>query len=318
MAEAPSSETLIERFLEMLSAERNAAANTRAAYKRDLEDAAKFMAARKIGLGTTATADLSAYLADLDRRGLTARSSARRLSALRQFFKFLVAEKVRGDDPSAAVDGPKLGRALPKLLDEEELLRLIEVCAALDGPNGTRLKALVELSYASGLRVSELVGMPLAAVLREQPVLIVRGKGSKERMVPLNPAARGALNAYLAHRGSFLPKTANGKPGASPHLFPSRGRQGHLTRQRYGQLLKDLALKADIAPERISPHVLRHAFATHLLDHGADLRSLQKMLGHADIATTQIYTHVAGGRLKALVEAHHPLAAGRGRKKAER
>ena len=321
MAETPSSETLIERFLEMLAAERNAAANTRAAYKRDLLDAAAFTASRKVALGETVTADLSAYLAALDTRGLTARSSARRLSALRQFFKFLVAEKVRGDDPSAAIDGPKLGRPLPKLLDEEEMTRLIEVCAALDGPTGTRLKALVELSYASGLRVSELVGMPLAAVLRDQPVLIVRGKGSKERMVPLNPAARAALNAYLAHRAAFLPKGANGKPGgkpaASPHLFPSRGRQGHLTRQRYGQMLKDLALKADIAPERISPHVLRHAFATHLLDHGADLRSLQKMLGHADIATTQIYTHVAGGRLKALVEAHHPLAAGRGRKKSE-
>jgi len=314
----PGDDLLIERFLEMMAAERNAAANTRAAYLRDLKDAAGFMPSRKTTLGIAGTDDLSAYLAALANRGMTPRSAARRLSALRQFFKFLVAENQRGDDPSAVIDGPKLGRPLPKLLDEAEMTSLIAVCAALDGASGARLRALVELSYASGLRVSELVQMPLAAVLREQPVLIVRGKGSKERMVPLNPAARGALNAYLAHRGSFLPKTANGKPGASPHLFPSRGRQGHLTRQRYGQLLKDLALKADIAPERISPHVLRHAFATHLLDHGADLRSLQKMLGHADIATTQIYTHVAGGRLKALVEAHHPLAAGRGRKKAER
>jgi integrase/recombinase XerD len=298
MGEAPSSETLIERFLEMLSAERNAAANTRAAYKRDLEDAAKFMAARPAALGDAATADLSAYLAALDRKGISARSSARRLSALRQFFKFLVAEQLRNDDPSAAIDGPKLGRPLPRLLGEEEM---------------ARLKALVELSYASGLRVSELVGMPLAAVLREQPVLIVRGKGSKERMVPLNAPARAALTAYLEHRTAFLPKGAKN----SPHLFPSRGKQGHLTRQRFGQLLKDLALKAQLDPVRISPHVLRHAFATHLLDHGADLRSLQKMLGHADIATTQIYTHVAGRRLADLVEAHHPLAAGRGRKKTE-
>jgi integrase/recombinase XerD len=313
MGEAPSSETLIERFLEMLSAERNAAANTRAAYKRDLEDAAKFMAARPAALGDAATADLSAYLAALDRKGISARSSARRLSALRQFFKFLVAEQLRNDDPSAAIDGPKLGRPLPRLLGEEEMARLIEVCAALDGPSGARLKALVELSYASGLRVSELVGMPLAAVLREQPVLIVRGKGSKERMVPLNAPARAALTAYLEHRTAFLPKGAKN----SPHLFPSRGKQGHLTRQRFGQLLKDLALKAQLDPVRISPHVLRHAFATHLLDHGADLRSLQKMLGHADIATTQIYTHVAGRRLADLVEAHHPLAAGRGRKKTE-
>ena len=310
--ETPSAETLIDRYLEMLSAERNAAANTRAAYERDLKDAAKFLASRKVTLGETATADLSAYLTAMDKKGIAARSAARRLSALRQFFKFLVAENIRSDDPSAAIDGPKLGRPLPKLLDEDEMVRLIEVCAALDGPSGARLKALVELSYASGLRVSELVGMPLATVLREQPVLIVRGKGSKERMVPLNPAARSALNAYLEHRKSFLPKGTKN----SPHLFPSRGKAGHLTRQRFGQLLKDLAVQANIAPERISPHVLRHAFATHLLDHGADLRSLQKMLGHADIATTQIYTHVAGRRLKELVEAHHPLAGPR-RKKTE-
>jgi integrase/recombinase XerD len=313
MAETPSSDTLIERFLEMLSAERNAAANTSAAYQRDLKDAAKFMAARKVTLGETATADLSAYLAAMARKGLAARSTARHLSALRQFFKFLVAEQVRSDDPSAAIDGPKLGRPLPKLLDEDEMVRLIEICAALDGANGARLKALVELSYASGLRVSELVGLPLAAVLREQPVLIVRGKGSKERMVPLNAPARSALTAYLEHRKVFLPKDTKN----SPHLFPSRGKDGHLTRQRFGQMLKELALKANIAPERISPHVLRHAFATHLLDHGADLRSLQKMLGHADIATTQIYTHVAGRRLAELVEAHHPLAAASRRKKTE-
>jgi integrase/recombinase XerD len=190
---------------------------------------------------------------------------------------------------------------------------LIEVCAALDGPNGARLKALVELSYASGLRVSELVGLPLSAALRDQPVLIVRGKGSKERMVPLNAPARAALNAYLQHRETFLPKAKK----TSTYLFPSRGKEGHLTRQRYGQMLKELGMKAGIAPERISPHVLRHAFATHLLDHGADLRSLQKMLGHADIATTQIYTHVAGRRLQQLVEQHHPLArmkSGKGKK----
>jgi integrase/recombinase XerD len=313
MAETLSSDTLIERFLEMLSAERNVAANTSAAYQRDLKDAAKFMASRKLTLSDTATADLSAYLAAMAKKGLAARSTARHLSALRQFFKFLVAEQVRGDDPSAGIDGPKLGRPLPKLLDEDEMVRLIEICAALDGPNGARLKALVELSYASGLRVSELVGLPLAAVLREQPVLIVRGKGAKERMVPLNAPARSALTAYLEHRKVFLPKDTKN----SPHLFPSRGKDGHLTRQRFGQMLKELALKANIAPERISPHVLRHAFATHLLDHGADLRSLQKMLGHADIATTQIYTHVAGRRLAELVEAHHPLAAAARRKKTE-
>jgi len=310
----PSSETLIERFLEMLSAERNAAANTRAAYRRDLEDAAKFAASRKTVLGDVVTADLSAYLAALDRRGMSARSAARRLSALRQFFKFLLAENVRADDPTAALDGPKLGRPLPKLLAEEEMAALIELCTALDGATGARLKALVELSYASGLRVSELVQLPLAAVLREQPVLVVRGKGSKERMVPLNAPARAALTAYLSLRAQFLAKDAKGQPKPSPYLFPSRGKEGHLTRQRYGQMLKELAAQAGIAPERISPHVLRHAFATHLLDHGADLRSLQKMLGHADIATTQIYTHVAGRRLHELVQQHHPLATTKRRK----
>jgi integrase/recombinase XerD len=245
---------------------------------------------------------------------MAARSAARRLSALRQFYKFLVAEKHRADDPSAALDGPKLGRPLPKLLAEDEMAALIAACAALDGANGARLRALVELSYASGLRVSELVQMPLAAVLREQPVIVVRGKGAKERMVPLNAPARAALNAYLAQRAVFLAKDAKGAAKASPFLFPSRGKEGHLTRQRFGQLLKELGAKAGIATERISPHVLRHAFATHLLDHGADLRSLQKMLGHADIATTQIYTHVAGRRLQELVEKHHPLAAAKRRK----
>jgi integrase/recombinase XerD len=301
---APSAETLIERFIEMMSAERNASANTRSAYKRDLDDAARFMAGKRTSLGGARTEDVGAYLAHLKKRGLNARSAARRLSALRQFYRFLLAERQRGDDPTAAIDGPKLDRALPKLLDEAEMNALIEVCAALDGPNGARLRALVELSYASGLRVSELVQMPLAAVLREQPVLVVRGKGSKERMVPLNAPARTALNAYLQHRNAFLPKGRK----TSIYLFPSRGEAGHLTRQRYGQMLKELGMKAGIAPQRISPHVLRHAFATHLLDHGADLRSLQKMLGHADIATTQIYTHVAGRRLKELVETHHPLA----------
>jgi integrase/recombinase XerD len=309
---APS-EILVERFLEMLSAERNASANTRAAYKRDLVDATGFLASRKSVLGEAKTEDLSAYLAALDRRGMKVRSAARRLSALRQFYKFLLAERERADDPTAALDGPKLDRPLPKLLDEAEMTALIDICTALDGPNGARLKALVELSYASGLRVSELVGLPLSAALRDQPVLIVRGKGSKERMVPLNAPARSALTAYLQHRNAFLPKDRK----TSTYLFPSRGKEGHLTRQRYGQMLKELGMKAGIAPERISPHVLRHAFATHLLDHGADLRSLQKMLGHADIATTQIYTHVAGRRLQQLVEQHHPLAQvkpGKGKK----
>jgi integrase/recombinase XerD len=193
-------------------------------------------------------------------------------------------------------------------LSEEEMTALIAVCNALDGAEGARLLAMIELLYATGLRVSELVKLPVSVVMRDQPFLTVKGKGGKERLVPLNGPARVALNAYLAHRPGFL-------KGESPFLFPSRGKEGHLTRQRFGQLLKEIALKAGIDPTGISPHVLRHAFATHLLDHGADLRSLQKMLGHADISTTQIYTHVQQDRLKSLVEAHHPLAKSTSRRR---
>jgi integrase/recombinase XerD len=299
-----ASDHQLDSFLEMLAVERNAAANTRAAYKRDLKDLAKFLAGRNVTLSQAYAEDLRDYLAHLNRRKTSARTAARRLSALRQFYKFLIAEGRRTDDPTAAIDAPKLGRPLPKLLSEEEMARLIAACAELEGAEGARLTVLLELLYAAGLRVSELVKLPLAAVLRDQPVLIVRGKGSKDRMVPLNAPARSAINVYLGHRARFLPK--DGKP--SSFLFPSRGVEGHLTRQRFGQMLKDLAVAAGIAPDSISPHVVRHAFATHLLDHGADLRSLQKMLGHADIATTQIYTHVAGDRLKSLVTQHHPLA----------
>ncbi len=291
----------------MLAAERNAAANTRAAYRRDLKDLTAFLGPRATTLSQASADDLRAYLAHLARRETSSRTAARRLSALRQFYKFLIAEGRRGDDPTAAIDAPRLGRPLPKLLSEEEMSRLIAVCGTLEGPEGARLGVMIELLYAAGLRVSELVKLPLAAVLRDQPVLIVRGKGSKDRMVPLNAPARAAINVYLGHRAHFLPKDRE----ASPFLFPSRGVEGHLTRQRFGQMLKDLAIAAGIPPDRISPHVIRHAFATHLLDHGADLRSLQKMLGHADIATTQIYTHVAGDRLKTLVAEHHPLAAAR-------
>ena len=294
----------LDSFLEMLAVERNAAANTRAAYKRDLKDLAKFLEGRNAVLSKAYPEDLREYLAHLSQRKTSARTAARRLSALRQFYKFLIAEGRRTDDPTAAIDAPRLGRPLPKLLSEDEMARLIAACAELEGAEGARLTVLLELLYAAGLRVSELVKLPLAAVLRDQPVLIVRGKGSKDRMVPLNAPARSAINAYLGYRARFLPK--EGKP--SSFLFPSRGVEGHLTRQRFGQMLKDLAIAAGIAPDSISPHVVRHAFATHLLDHGADLRSLQKMLGHADIATTQIYTHVAGDRLKALVTQHHPLA----------
>lgn len=299
----------LDAFLEMLTAERNAAPNTKTAYRRDLEEIGIFLAKRGKDLTGAASEDLSAYLSMLAAADAKPSTAARRLSALRQYYKFVVGEGWRSDDPTAALDSPKLGRPLPKLLDEDEMARLIQACVALDGAEGARLTALTELLYAAGLRVSELVALPLAAALRDQPFLIVRGKGSKERMVPLNQSAKAALAAYLEVRPEFLPKDKKGAPvKASPWLFPSRGAAGHLTRQRFGQMLKEIAVKAGIDPARLSPHVIRHAFATHLLDHGADLRALQKMLGHADITTTQIYTHVVSGRLKDLVARHHPLA----------
>lgn len=300
---APAKRDLaLDGFLEMLTAERNAAANTLAAYKHDLEDAQGYLRGRGTDLASADTVALRGYLTALAAADLSPRTQARRLSALRQFYRFLVDDGQRGNDPATALDAPKLGRPLPKLLSEEEMLAVIEVCRGLDGAEGARLLAMVELLYASGLRVSELVRLPIAAVMRDQPFMTVTGKGNKERLVPLNPPAKAALSAYLTHRPAFT------RGQASPYLFPSRGKEGHLTRQRFGQLLKEIGLKAGLDPARISPHVLRHAFATHLLDHGADLRSLQKMLGHADIATTQIYTHVQEERLKSLVEAHHPLS----------
>ena len=304
-AQAKRPDPLLERFLEMLQAERNASPNTQEAYQRDLKDLAAFLSVQGSTLERADPAQLRAYLGALTKAGMAPRSQARRLSAMRQFYRFLAAEGLRSDDPAATLDAPRLGRPLPKLIDESEAGRLIDAARALKaGAERERLVLLLELLYGGGLRVSELVGLPLSAALREPKVLVLRGKGGKERMVPLGAPARSALGAYLKHREFFLVKR---RP--SSWLFPSRGKGGHLTRQRMAQLLKGLASAAGIAPERLSPHVLRHAFATHLLDHGADLRSVQKMLGHADIATTQIYTHVSGERLARLVESHHPLAA---------
>jgi integrase/recombinase XerD len=297
-----------EAFLEMMAAERGAADNTLAAYRRDLADAAAFLGRRGVALGEAAAADLRAYLRHLSGRGMAARTQARRLSALRQFFRFRLGEGRRPDDPTDALDGPRLGRPLPKPLGEADVAALIAAASRMGGPEGLRLTAAVELLYATGMRVSELASLPLAAVARGRPALVVRGKGGRERLVPLGEPARRALDAYAAVRAAFLPKGKSGTPRESPYLFPSRGRAGHLTRHRLGQLLKDLAARAGIDPAKVSPHVLRHAFATHLLDRGADLRSVQKMLGHADIATTQIYTHVVKERLVRTVAEHHPLA----------
>jgi integrase/recombinase XerD len=298
----------IEAFLEMLAAERGAARLTLSAYRADLEDLASFFAARGGALESADAAALREYVGAMTAHGLAPRTLARRLSATRQFFRFLISDGGRADDPTADLDPPRLGRPLPKILSRSEVEALVTAAAEWPGEEGVRLRCIVELLYATGLRVSELVGLPLAAVRRDPRFLVVRGKGAKERIVPLSEPARRALAEYLACRGVFIPRAEVGSSKAERWLFPSRGGEGHLTRQRCGQLLKELALKAGLDPARLSPHVLRHAFASHLLDGGADLRSVQQMLGHADITTTQIYTHVQGERLRLLVETAHPLA----------
>ncbi len=306
MPEIAETQPCVETFLEMLAAERGAARLTVAAYRTDLAHLAQYFGA---GIARAATDDLRGYFGALAKSGIGARTAARRLSAFRQFFRFLVVEGARRDDPTRALDAPRIPRTLPKHLDERETEALLAVVKKRTGPEGQRLTCLIELLYGAGLRVSELVSLPVAAAQRDPRSLIIRGKGDKERLVPLGDQARAALKAYLEERWRFL---RNGK--TSTYLFPSRGREGHLTRRRCGQLMKELALEAGLDPARLSPHVLRHAFASHLIDHGADLRSVQEMLGHADIATTQIYTHVQSGRLQRLVAEHHPLARRKGRR----
>ena len=303
----------MESFLEMLAAERGAAVNTLEAYRRDLVDFSEFVAATRRGrpLEESDPSIIKAYLAHMSAAGLAPRTSARRLSALRQFFRFLYSEGLRKDDPCATIDSPKLGRSLPKLLSEEEVERLLSTARQHQGAEGLRQAALLEVLYATGLRVSELVGLPLSAILRNGSMLIVKGKGGKERMVPLGDPASAALSDYKAVRENFIPGKGD-RRGSSPWLFPSRSKDGHLTRIRLAQLLKAAAIEAGLDPARVSPHVLRHSFASHLLAHGADLRSLQQMLGHSDISTTQIYTHVLEDRLKRLVNESHPLAAIKG------
>jgi integrase/recombinase XerD len=294
----------VESFLEMLLAERGAAANTIEAYRRDLTQFAARLAARGVSIEAADTDAVRDYLQGLARVGLAPGTSARHLSSIRQFYRFLFVEGIRSQDVTAGIDSPRRGRTLPKVLGEGEVDALLVAARAIEGVEGVRLTALLEILYATGLRVSELVTLPLSALPREAGVLIVLGKGGRERMVPLGGAAIGAVTAYRAVRGHFLPAGREVK-----WLFPSRGAKGHLTRQRFAQLLKRLAVDASIDPARVSPHVLRHAFASHLLANGADLRSVQQMLGHADISTTQIYTHILDERLKSLVQAHHPLAA---------
>jgi len=295
----------------MVAAERGGAANTLAAYERDLADYSAFLAATGRSVDTAGTTDLRAYLANLAGRGFAAASVARRLSAIRQFHRFLYAEGHRRDDPAAAVAGPKRGRPLPKVLSVAEVDRLIAVArngaAAPDLPEPERLRSrrllcLIELLYATGLRISELVALPASAARRDERMLIVRGKGGKERLVPLNSDAKAAMRAYLDARAASGRGTADAK-----WLFASSGDSGHLTRQHAARELKQLAAAVGFDAARVSPHVLRHAFASHLLQNGADLRVVQTLLGHADISTTQIYTHVLDERLKSLVRDLHPL-----------
>ncbi len=292
----------------MLRAERGASKNTEAAYSADLRHLFAFVARRRQGPLTTDANALRAYLKSLDYVGMTPRTVARRLSVIRQFFRFLLTERLRDDDPASTLDAPRLGRPLPKVMSREEVDRLIDAAQGKGDADGGRMATLLEILYGTGLRVSELVTLPLSADERDPSVLVVRGKGDKERLVPLSDPARAAIARWLNVRGGLLDDGET-----SRFLFPSRGRTGHLTRQRFAQLLKEAALAAGIDPARVSPHVLRHAFASHLLEGGADLRSVQLMLGHADIATTQIYTHVLDEKLRSLVQDKHPLARRRRR-----
>lgn len=284
----------------MLLAERGAAQNTLDSYRRDL---VHFDGYLNSDLSQATTEDIRQYLAELEAVGLSRATAARRLSALRQFFRFLIAEGVREDNPTSKVDSPRRSRPLPKILSQKEVDLLLEAARKVGGPEGVRLVALMEMLYATGLRVSELLMLPYPLNQPEAEYIVVRGKGGRERMVPLSPPAIRALSDYDEVRTRFLRRAADGK-----WLFPSRSRGGHLTRQRFSQLVKELAEAAQIDPSKVSPHTLRHAFASHLLANGADLRAVQQMLGHADISTTQIYTHVLQERMKSLVEDHHPLS----------
>ncbi|MDE2376016.1 site-specific tyrosine recombinase XerD [Bradyrhizobium sp.] len=307
---------LIGLFLDMLAAEQGAGPNTLDAYRRDLSDFSEFLGRSGQTFIGAETQVLRDYLADLDARGFKSSSIARRLSAMRHLFRFLLNERVRADDPAAILSGPKRGRGLPKVLSISDVDRMLrrakELSDAAEASASQRLRALrlyclLEVLYATGLRVSELVALPRSAARRDARMIVVRGKGDKERLVPLNDASRAAMADYLAAMDATKSDRKNSL-AASKWLFPSFGESGHLTRQHFGRDLKELAAAAGLQPRLVSPHVLRHAFASHLLHNGADLRIVQTLLGHTDISTTQIYTHVVEERLKSLVRDLHPLA----------
>src|SRR6266404_1031440 len=307
---------LINLFLDMLAAEQGAGDNTLDAYRRDLTDLSEFLARTGQGFAGVETQALRDYLADLDVRGFKSSSVARRLSAMRHLFRFLLNERIRSDDPAAILSGPKRGRGLPKVLSISDVDRMLtrakELTLAAEASPLQRLRAmrlycLLEVLYATGLRVSELVSLPRSAARQDARMIVVRGKGNKERLVPLNEASRQAMTDHLAAMETLRPQQTR-NAAASKWLFPSFGESGHLTRQHFARDLKELAASAGLAPRLVSPHVLRHAFASHLLHNGADLRIVQTLLGHTDISTTQIYTHVVEERLKSLVRDLHPLA----------
>jgi integrase/recombinase XerD len=306
---------LINLFLDMLAAEQGAGENTLDAYRRDLTDFSEFLGKAGQNFAGAETDVLRNYLADLDTRGFKSSSVARRLSAMRHLYRFLLNERIRGDDPAAILSGPKRGRGLPKVLsisDVDRMLTRAKELAEQDVSPQQRLRALrlyclLEVLYATGLRVSELVALPISASRRDARMIVVRGKGNKERLVPLNEASRQAMADYLAAIDALKPEKKK-NAAASKWLFPSFGESGHLTRQHFARDLKELAAASGLQPRLVSPHVLRHAFASHLLHNGADLRIVQTLLGHTDISTTQIYTHVVEERLKSLVRDLHPLA----------
>ncbi|OUS15564.1 site-specific tyrosine recombinase XerD [Rhodospirillales bacterium 47_12_T64] len=303
----------VSLFLEMMAAERGASLNTLQAYSRDLERFTDFLkipgqeTGGQRSIEATAS-DVRGYLEDLTLEGLSSRTQARHLSTLKQYYLFLMEEGVRKDNPVAEIDAPKIGQSLPKFLSVADTEKLLEAARNTTDKEGIRLRALVELLYATGMRVTELVSLKVSQTQRDPRILTVRGKGNKERLVPLSPIAREAVDSYIVQRIHFLSPQEQQSGQDQGWLFPSRGKSGYLTRHRVGQLLKELAVKSEINPKQISPHILRHAFATHLLENGADLRSVQKMLGHSDISTTQIYTHVLQDRLQRLVLDHHPLS----------
>ena len=307
----------VDAFLDMLTTERGAALNTRHAYWRDLADYSLYLRKnRNKDVHNATSEDIKAYLKDLSEKThnkgtskakIAVRTVARRLSALRQFYRFVISENMRTDDPTSTIESPKQTRTLPKTLSESEVTTLIETAAQGGAPDSKRLVCLIEMLYATGLRVSELVGLPISAISEDNQFLMIAGKGGRDRIVPLTDNAQKAITEYLGVRETFIGPEEQAKQ--EKWLFPSRtSDSGHLTRQRFAQLLKDLAHAAKIDSDRVSPHVLRHAFATHLLSNGADLRSVQKMLGHADIATTQIYTQIIGENLKKTVEEKHPMS----------